>query len=207
MVKINLQGFIILGLLATCVCLLQEKSSETTRNRQNIKAATDTIDRYKDKYDRIVSEKAAYELTAKEFKNINDSLKNVIKGYKPSVIVRYKTKIEYRDTLTIKYDTIRDDLSASFKFKDKWLSFSGETFLEGLKIDNISIYNEQNIVVGEKREGLFKEGELKIKIVNSNPNIEVLNMDGYIIKKKTPIFKKWYTWLGIGVVGGILLSK
>jgi hypothetical protein len=169
--------------------------------------AHDSIKISKDKYNRVVAEKMSYEVTNKQLKGVSDSLKNVIKGYKPTVVIKYKTKIVYKDTIQIKYDTILPEpFDIPFRYDTKWLAMSGRSKNTGLDINKIIIPNEQSVVVGKKRDGFLNPSYSSIKIVNTNPYINSSSIDSYTIKRNKTIFEKWYFWLGAGVIGGLIIK-
>jgi hypothetical protein len=67
------------------------------------------------------------------------------------------------------------------------------------------IPNNQTIVVGEKRVGLFKK-EHRVEVTNSNPYLMTTNLGSYTITDK----KKWWQHplinFGIGLVGGYVIG-
>lgn len=200
--KISL--FTIVALAVVVVFLLQSQASIKRVNYDNIKALQDSIRTTHDKYGRVVAEKRAFQIEKNQLKHLNDSLKTVIKGYKPEIVVKWKTKTVYKNKIHIKYDTSFIDCKFSFPFKwnDEWVSMKGISSDLGLTFNEIIFINKQSLVFGYTRDGFLKPSYLSVKIVNSNPNMQVQGLESYKIKKNKGLFSKWYFWGAVGLVTG-----
>lgn len=199
-------GILFLGILNIYTDIQRRKLSDT--NSHNIVTYNDTIKIFRDKYNRTVAEKKSYEVSLSDVKSLNDSLKDIIKDYKPTVITKWKTKIVYKDSIHIKYDTILPvDFNIPFTYKSKWLIFSGRSKNTGLDINLIEIPNEQSLVIGYKKDGFFKTPYANVSIVNTNKYIEFEQIDSYIIRPNRTIFDKWWLWTVVGFVGGVVILK
>ena len=209
-IKVNLQTVIIVVLSVVAFYLWHSKSEDKKFSEMNLKAASDTISTFKDKYNREVSEKRSYVLANKSLLTENDSLKETLKNIKPEVVVKWKTKIEYRDTLKIPYPVdveIPCEFNIPWNYKDKWFEIGGISSDKGISITDRKFFLDQSLVVGWKRDKWYQSTYASVRIVNSNPDAQIIGLDSYIIKPKKGIFSKWYFWAVAGGVGGILITK
>lgn len=140
-----------------------------------------------------------------------DKLKKDLDLKRVDVLVKYKS--------VFKYDTInhvfREQLPCeaftdSFTVDSTHFRFDAVLSNKLLSLYNIEVPNEQNFVIGEKKNGLFKENEYSVLVTNSNPNIKGESLKAYTFKPSP----KWYNSIGFkgavfvaGVIGGFLLAK
>lgn len=209
-IKINLQAVIIVVLSVVSFYFWNSGNQDRKIANQNMITANDSIKSSIDKYNRVVAEKRSFVIENTKLLKKNDSLKVAIKNIKPVVVVKWKTKIEYVDTLRIPYPVdveIPCEFDVPWSSKTKWLEISGMSSDKGISINQFTMPNDQTLVIGYKRDGLFGEKYATARIINTNPNIKTLSTESYIIKPKKGIFSKWYTWGAIGVFGGFLISK
>jgi len=95
-----------------------------------------------------------------------------------------------------------------FSLKDKWYSVDGVINKSGITFDSIKLNNESSVTVGWKKTGflnLSKEAVVEVK--NTNPYLQVTKMDNVVIKPKKGIFDSKLFWGGLGILGGLLISK
>ena len=189
--------------------LFQYNSELKSISESNIIAHNSEVKSYIDKYNRIVYEKESYIIQSNELRKLNDSLKTAIKGIKPITIVKYKTEIKY-DTVEIVYDKpLSEKFTVPFAYNKQWLKLSGISSDTGIKLNELTIPNEQNIIVGMKKNGLFREDSTYVRVVNSNPYIKSSSLEGMIIKTNKNFFQrnKFIIGIGAGLVGGFILIK
>lgn len=171
-------------------------------------AMNDTIRNYKDKYGRVVSEKRSLEITNKDLKFQNDSLKTTIKNYKPEVVIITETETVYKDTMIVNYnEPIPFKFEREWHYKDLWLEVNGISNEKGVTITNLATYNKQSIVAGWKRDGFLKPRYASIRIVNENPHMQVVDMQSYIIRDRKKFYETNLFWGALGFVGGVLINK
>ena len=208
--RIKIQYIIILLLTIVSICLFFDNKNIREDYNRNNKSYNDTIKNYTDRYNRIIAEKSALVINKNTLKGKNDSLKELIKGYKPEIVVRWKT--EYRDTgsVVVKYDTIIPfDFSVPFTYKSKWMEMSGLSTNKGLIFNNRAVFNEQSLVFGERKTGWFKPNYISVKIANTNPYMRTVSMESYKIKTKESWLLDKRTWIGtgIGIIAGFIIFK
>ena len=140
-----------------------------------------------------------------------DKLKKDLDLKRVDVLVKYKSVFKY-DTINhvfheqLPCDSFNEVVnidSAHFKLN---LNLSNKS----LTINSIEIPNEQNFVIGEKKNGLFKANEYSVLVTNSNPNIKGESLKAYTFKPSP----KWFNSVGFkgavfvaGVIGGFLIAK
>jgi hypothetical protein len=172
-------------------------------NERNVTAFTSKIKTYKTKYDQEVSSKQAIIVENKRYKFLNDSLRVITKNFKkPEVVTRIRTVFRV-DTVRVGYERpIPIQFKRQFSVGDKYYKIAGLSTNTGLAFDTIRVYNQQDIVFGEKKRGV-----ITADIVNDNPYIEVKNVQIYTYRPKKKLHEKWYIAGPIGFVAGLLFSK
>ena len=172
---------------------------------------SDSIKTYKAKNGDLVEFNKALVITYGTQLEEIDKLKKDLDLKRVDVLVKYKSVFKY-DTINhvfrekLPCDSFNEVVnidSAHFKLN---LTLSNKS----LMINSIEIPNEQNFVIGEKKNGLFKENEYSVLVTNSNPNIKGESLKAYTFKTSP----KWYNSVGFkgavfvaGVIGGFLLAK
>ena len=191
----------------------KNKNSEITRITNNVEIVSDKFETYKAETDgTIVAKDLAYQMLEDELRNSieSDSIQRELteKYKKLSAVVKYETvfvdrEVEVKVPVYIDKDTT---LSLSSPCYSADLSVtSGSLTLSGLTIDN-----RQDIVLGERKNGLRKS-EYSLDIRNTNPCIQTTGVTTYIVVHE----KKWYEnpiitgGLGLtaGFIGGMIVNK
>jgi len=172
---------------------------------------TDSIKVYKTANGNLVEYNHAVQLLSENQSEEIKKLKKDLDLKTVDVLVKYKS--------VFKYDTInhvfREQLPCeaftdSFTVDSTHFRFDAVLSNKLLSLYNIEVPNEQNFVIGEKKNGLFKENEYSVLVTNSNPNIKGESLKAYTFKPSP----KWYNSVGFkgavfvaGVIGGFLLAK
>lgn len=95
-----------------------------------------------------------------------------------------------------------------FNLKDKWYSVDGVINKSGITFDSIKLNNESSVTVGWKKTGFLNlRKEAVVEVRNTNPYLQVTKMDNVVIRPKKGIFDSKLFWGGLGILGGLLLSK
>lgn len=94
-----------------------------------------------------------------------------------------------------------------FQLEEKWYQIYGNVQKKGLLIDSLKLENESSVTVGFKKSGFLKlKKEPIVEIKNTNPYLRVSKMNNVVVKKdKSIIQSKWF-WLGLGVVGTLIIK-
>lgn len=172
---------------------------------------TDSIKVYKTANGNLVEYNHAVQLLSENQSEEIKKLKKDLDLKTVDVLVKYKS--------VFKYDTINhvfreqlpcDEFTDSFTVDSTHFRFDAVLSNKLLSLYNIEVPNEQNFVIGEKKNGLFKENEYSVLVTNSNPNIKGESLKAYTFKPSP----KWYNSIGFkgavfvaGVIGGFLLAK
>jgi hypothetical protein len=94
-----------------------------------------------------------------------------------------------------------------FNINDKWLVIGGVVKKNGVTIDSVVIPNKTSVTLGWKRQGFLKMIKVPtLEVKNSNPNLSVVDMDNVVIKDKKGLSQKPLFWLGLGLLGGLLIK-
>jgi hypothetical protein len=206
-------GVILLCFLAMLVFKLDSCSDkkELMKANNELLNYSDSIKTYKSKNGELVEFNKALVINYGTQLEEIDKLKKDLDLKRVDVLVKYKS--------VFKYDTINhvfreqlpcEEFTDSFTVDSTHFKFDAVLSNKLLSLYNIEVPNEQNFVIGEKKNGLFKENEYSVLVTNSNPNIKGESLKSYTFKPSP----KWYNSVGFkgavfvaGVIGGFLLAK
>jgi hypothetical protein len=209
----NKKDLIYIGLIVVLFLLLVntcEKKVQNTNEVVDYINYKDTVKYYKTKSGELVAYNDALRISEKNLRMMNDSLDAALKDLKikkPAVITQVKTVFRV-DTLSYYFtDTLPcADFTMKIGIDSVHYKFGFTITKDFFRIDSVRIPNKQSIVVGEKKNGIFKKNEYVITVQNENPNMEVTGLTSYVITKKESLAKKGL-FLTIGVFSGIILHR
>lgn len=119
-------------------------------------------------------------------------------------IVQYNQHISY-DTITVAYkDTVPYVFNRSGMVNTKWYAFKYKSTNNGFVIDSLTLDNRVTVISGCKRSWLLGRQTLVTDVTNSNPYIQITGLKSTEVVVPSPWYKKWYVWLGAGVIGTLL---
>jgi len=212
--KIHIKDIIIFLCVAALIFFWLDscgKKKELMLMNNELLNYTDSIKVYKTANGNLVEYNHAVQLLSENQSEEIKKLKKDLDLKTVDVLVKYKS--------VFKYDTInhvfREQLPCeaftdSFTVDSTHFRFDAVLSNKLLSLYNIEVPNEQNFVIGEKKNGLFKENEYSVLVTNSNPNIKGESLKAYTFKPSP----KWYNSIGFkgavfvaGVIGGFLLAK
>jgi len=184
-------------------------------SRQSLSSISDIINYkdsakiYKSKLGKAVYYNQSLEVTEKELRIAKDSLMKELEDLrikKPKTITKIVTEIVFKDVLVYYTDTLPcDTFNVPFSYVDKWISLNGRSHNKGLDFASINITNDMLIVVGEKKNGLFKRNEQVVTVTSKNPYHSVTSLTNYAIKPKVAFHDKlWFKMVIFG--GGIFVG-
>lgn len=211
MVKSKNGLILIMGIAIAAMLFFNMKQCGTSNDlRDAIEASQQETRTYKDKNGELVYYNSAIVVENRDLKLFNDSLAETVKDMKikkPEVIIKTisilridtVTKV-FRDSLPCDDFVKNDTIERIFYRINYTLTKDSITFNE------IYIPNEQTIVVGEKKNGIFKKNEYVVAIKNSNPLVIQEDIEPYIIKPKGKLFQDGIK-VGVGVLVGILIAR
>jgi len=139
-----------------------------------------------------------------------DNLKKIKSQVKITTITKIDSVyIPILDTLDrIVYDTVGIallKLPTKFGLESEWYSIFSTINKNGMLLDSLSLYNRQIITIGMKSNGFLKSPTPSVVVKNENPYVSVNSLNNIIIKNDTRFYDKKVFWLGVGVVGGVLI--
>ena len=152
----------------------------------------------------ILSQKDAIDLGLLEI----DRLKKVSSQVKVVTELVVDTLVmTHTDTVTVNIDNqVYLKLPQSYTFKDDFLSIKAEVNEMGLNLNNISIYNENTVTIGYKKDGLFKPLVPIIDIKNTNPYMNTTQVSNVVIEPKKDLWTNHKVWGGVGFLIGVFLN-
>jgi len=84
----------------------------------------------------------------------------------------------------------------------QWYYIKGMLEKDGIKLTDLSFENKLQIVIGDKKLGLFKRPEPIVRVVSESPYSTITNLQNAVVVEPTPFYKVNGFWLGVGVVAG-----
>lgn len=189
--KINVAAILILGVAVAFFFWFNG------RKNMEIELHLNTIAQHEFKYEEKVSEvdsvKIAYQATLNASNEslkaalANDSIqKELISYYKNlSQVVIYETEYVH-DTVKVSVPIYIEN-DTTVKLADDCFTADLSVFNGGISLDNYSIVNRQDIVIGAQKSGLRRK-ESVVSIRNTNPCINVTGMQSYTVVYE----KKWW---------------
>ena len=174
-------------------------------------AYQDTAMSYKDKNGKLISYNTSLQMSEENLLRMNDELAGDLKRLKlkkPSNITKITTETVI-DTFIVEHtEKIPCDTFTLIQFVDSTHYKINYTLTEtAMKFNSILIPNKQQIIVAEKKNGMFKKNEYSVVVENSNPYMMVTGVQNYNIKVETPIYQRWYVTAGAGFISGFFVSR
>jgi len=189
--KVNVAAILVLGMAVAFFFWFNG------RKNQQIDLHLNTIAQHEFKYETYVSEVDSATIVWQETLNAsNESLKaalaydsiqdELISYYKNlSQVVKYETKYIH-DTVKVSVP-IYIDKDTTVNLADNCFSASLSLFNGGLSLNDYTIHNRQDIVIGEQKSG-WKNTKSIVTIRNTNPCIQTTGIQSYTVIYE----KKWW---------------
>lgn len=155
----------------------------------------------------ILNQKDAIKLGVLEFdglKKIKSQVKTITKLRIDSVYIEFKDTLLVTDTIYSK-GVIR--VPKRFEYGETYFNIKGIILENKLLIDSLKLHNEMKLTIGNKRNGLFKKSTPIVKLTNTNPYMTTLDMNNVIIKNDKRFYEKKLFFVGVGVLGTLILVK
>ena len=155
----------------------------------------------------ILSQKDAIELGILEIENlkkVKSQVKTITEIKIDSVLVPFKETIYISDTI---YPKGIIEVPKRFNLIEEHYSFDGLILKQGLLIDSLSIPNEMKLTIANKSGGIFRKSIPIVKLENTNPYLSTIDMKNVIIEDEKKFYDRKVFWLGVGLIGGIIIMK
>jgi len=147
----------------------------------------------------------------------NDTLSKLMKKFSEvsnTTIVNQYTTIN-NDTIALKGDSIPCDFKPIRVSRDSsHYFFVGTIAPTFFSIDTLRIPNKQSILTGTKKvglgkgtEGLLKNKEKRVEIINSNPLVKITGLESYVVEDTRKFYEKGWFQILIGFGGGFYISQ
>lgn len=130
--------------------------------------------------------------------------------------VKVVTKVELRDVIVPYTDTIvkyviPEDARFEASVNNKWYNINLTVRQDGVMVDNLSLPDSIKVIVGEEKlkglKNIFKQPIPIVKVENTNPHIELVNVENMVVKENKKPLNKILIGLGLGILTGILILK
>lgn len=200
-----MKNFVHNSIIIVLVILLIHQFEDNKILSDNLKASNSKVKYHKNKYGQIVASKLSLQYELKDLKHENDTLRESVRKFKkPLTIIQTKQVVKI-DTLYIPFEKpINCDFTRLLEKETSYYMFKGKVDSLGFKIDNLTLFNNQTIVTGFKRQGLFKKPLLTTEITNTNPYVRQIEIKPIVIVYPQKIYEKWYITLPVGIALGKL---
>lgn len=213
MVKRYLPYCFVIVLVLIIILQCKSYNIKNTTYRDNLKALTDTVTFYKNKLGTQTATIHALELEKNELDQVvlqkNKQLKTLAAEFSAvKSVVKYsaETKIDTIVTVFKKPLTALPKFNITGKREDKWCSFNYRITNDSLTLSSFIMHTDATIITGYKRKWFLGKENLTTDVTFSNPHIGVTKLTSAQVTIKQPLYKKWYVWLGIGIIGGIIIK-
>jgi len=169
---------------------------------KNYKILEDSVKTYKSKNGELIHYNNVIVTDLEDMKHYNDGLLvelNEMKIKKPTVVV--KNVMQFRvDTISYVFtDTLPcEDFTKLIEIDSTYYKLSMTINKDSLIVNNIIVPNTQTLVVGIKKNGLFKKNEYVFAIKNTNPYIVSSEIEPYVINEKKKFFERPIVNIAIG---------
>jgi len=141
-----------------------------------------------------------------------------LKHLQSQVRVRTVTKLDsvfipfIKDSLITQHDTVYVDsnqhiadltIPKKFKISREFFNIGGHIKPFGVVLDSLNIFNQTNVSVGIKSQGIFKKPLPIVSVEHSNPYIKTTGLGNVVIKDEKKFYDRKLFWFGLGLVSGI----
>lgn len=204
---IVLLGLMLIGILMLKKCMDDDRVERYSKQIINYK---DTAMYYKSKHGETVAYNTALQMDYKTAKELIDSLDKTIKDLKlkkPSVIVRTVTVLRI-DSIGVPFpvELPCDEFNLLTSIDSPYYKMYFKLDKRSLSVFDVSIPNTQSIVIGTKKNGLFKRDEYVATVMNSNPYMHTNNIAAIDFKPRKKFYDKlWFRILEVGA--GFMVGK
>jgi len=214
MIKKILPYILLIIVSALCLHLYNDRNIEVEKNIENTKAYNAKIKYFENEKGEIVASKLAIQLTNKELNqqvkgstNENKRLREAIKKYKKVIATIQTTQSVKIDTIYQKFtDTIKEVFSKDIVVSDNWYRLNQNITNKGFKITNLELFNKQDVVIGWKKQGLFKKPLATVDVTNSNPYFKQEKIKPIIIVYNRKWYEKAFITIPLGILVGLVID-
>lgn len=214
--KKNTFLLIIIGVLSLlCVIFAIRGNNMKIKYQNSLAQSRDTVFYYKNKVGELYSANTAYITDLSTLKDENENLYKELKNIKDNPLVVTKIKTEYViDSVVLEtpvyIDTVNDSYKSDFLFNDDYTRLSCtynmniRTMSAEMLINELKVKCDYSIDFVDGKDGLC------VLAKSDNPNIQINNIEGYLISpEQSKILKKrfnkpWGLMAGVGCTATVI---
>ncbi|MFP9098917.1 DUF6549 family protein [Flavobacterium sp. RHBU_24] len=210
--KTKLLYTIIAGLSTALLFSVSQCRSIASRETTNTNALTDTVQYYTNVLGTQTAAIKTLKIDKRQLDEIilkkDKELAALAQGFATvHNVTQYETLTQY-DTITVVYhDTVSGIFSHEGLVEKPWCRFRYTANQKGITLDSHKFPNTATVITGTKRKWFLGKETLYTEITTSNPYIKETEIKAAEVSLPTPVHKKWYVCLGIGLAGGFLLGR
>ncbi len=206
------KNILILGLIIGLILSINQCSTNKKLAKSQTSSLLDSTQHYKNKLGTITATKKVLQLSNKDLKKLlyykDSELNQLRKEFaKVETIVKTKT-IVIIDSIPVPFDvTVPCDFERKGKHLDKWLQFDYAVNQDGFNISKFTITNDQTTITGFKRKWFLGRQTYVTDITNSNPYIKTIEVQTIQVVVPKRFYDTRLFNIGVGFIGGVLISK
>ena len=217
----NLTIAILILLLCISGCSAWKNYSQLKNYKEQVKKLTlneQGFELLRDNNGKLIAQQQQIILTHKQA--IDNGLIAYVKLRRLKSQVRIRTVTELdsifvpfvKDSLITVHDTVFVDTTTHlstikvpkrFSLIEDYYTIAGKVKKDGLIVDSLKIFNQTNINIGLKSQGIFKKPLPVVMVEHTNPYMKTRGLGNIIIKDEKKFYDRKLFWLGVGLVGGI----
>ena len=208
-----MKSYIYPGLITALLIILFYSVDRCQGFRQaaetNLTTLSDSVNYYRNRLGTQTASINTLEIAQSDLKKVilskDEQLAALSKEFgRINTIVQYTQQMTY-DTIAVTYkDTVPCIFTRSGTVNTKWYAFKYESTNTGFLIDSLSLNNKVTVISGFKRSWLLGRQTLVTDVTNTNPHITVTGLKSTEVVVPSQWYKKWYVWLGAGVIGTLI---
>ncbi len=194
------------------VSLLFAKCQNEITQKANVKALTSELKTYKLKNGKLVLSGEVLQYTNKQLKELvlekDATMKEMSNKFsKTNTVTKIVNQVKI-DTITITYrDTIPFEFDRQGSIETIDYSVNYKSNQEGIVLSDLIVPDTLRIVSGIKKKWFWGKGIKTIDVSNTNKSIIIKDVKHSEVKPKKDFWETTVFKIGIGVLGGIIITR
>lgn len=197
---VNIILLAVIGILVSVLLHTCQRESKDNSDSAEIAMYKHKVMYYENRAGKMIAYNNAIETNHKTALRQIDSLKGYLKEMeirKPRVIIKVVTNTVI-DSVPVPFEVPLpcDEFTRNINIDSTYYKMDFKLTREQFTINSIRIPNHQEIVIGNKKNGLFKRDSLSVIVNNSNPYVQTNSIGALTIQPKVKWHDRWYTKAG-----------